>query len=260
METKGSYYRRRMIGGLIIYGILALGVLPIFTLYMGTQGNIFQISMSEMGNANVFRHLLFIIWTILFCSVFSSFIGYLLLLTKNTKSKIRFLVTFAVVVLIIGNIIPFLPELFPIFAGMHNLFAQISSVTLAIVLMLFSLTLRNTYTVLFKKSLVFVLIIWGVILTLTIFFQAASITTMFGTMIANIFLFVVLLWLYREDTFDPVQSLKEIDAIEAQEEADKLWKRAQHAKQEYLKLEAAARKASHEADEAAYIAKIKKNG
>lgn len=255
MKTeKLSNYRKRIIGGLILYGILSLGVIPIFTLYMGTQDNVLTVSMSAMGNTSNSMHVLFIVWTLVFCGYFASFVGYLLMLTKNTHSKIRWFVSFATVVLIIGNIFPFLPEIFPGLAGMHNLFAQISSISLAVILMLFTLTLRNSYSVLFKKALVFVLIIWAMLIALMGIFGTRSITEMSGILIAGVFLFVVLIWLYKEDTFDPVQSLKEKDAIEAVEEAKKLAKRAEQAKKEYLKLEAEARKAAIEAEEVVKVA------
>ncbi len=250
MNIKGmSNYRRRLVSGLILYGILSLGVIPIFTLYMGTQDNVLTTSMSAMGNTSGGMHLLFIIWTLIFCGYFASFMGYLLMLTKNTHSKIRGFVTFATVVLIVGNIFPFLPETLPGFAELHNLFAQISSVSLAVTLMLFTLTLRNHYSVLFKKALVFVLIIWAILIAFMSIFGTKSITEMSGIIIASIFLFCVLLWLYKEDAFDPVQSLQQKDVLEAQEAADKLEKRAEQAKKDYLKLEAEARRARITADE-----------
>lgn len=259
MSKKVSSYRRRIVGGMILYGILTLCVIPILTISAGTQNNILEVSMSAMGNSSAASRALFLTWTIVFVVTFASLTGYLLMLTKNTRSKIRWLVTFATVVLVIGNIVPFIPDVFPKMAGMHNLFAQISSISLAIVLMLFTLTLRKTYSIIFKRSLIFVLIIWAVMIGLTTIFGAASITTMSGTMVAGIFMFVVLVWLYMDDKFDPVQSLKEKDASEATEEADKLWKRAEQARNEYLKLEAAARKARIEAEEASRIARYKPN-
>ncbi|MEA5002640.1 MAG: hypothetical protein VB081_03995 [Christensenella sp.] len=256
MNIKGmSNYKKRLIGGMILYGILSLGVIPIFTLYMGTQDNILNVSMSAMGNTSTSMHILFVVWTLIFCGYFASFMGYLLMLTKNTHSKIRGFVTFATVVLIVGNIFPFLPETLPGFAEMHNLFAQISSVSLAVTLMLFTLTLRNHYSVLFKKALVFVLIIWAMLIALMAIFGTKSITEMSGIIVAGVFLFCVLTWLFKEDAFDPVQSLKEKDVLETKEAADKLEKRVMQAKKEYLKLEAEARRARITADEVAKIAK-----
>ena len=51
-----------------------------------------------------------------------------------------------------------------------------------------------------------------------------ALTEMTGIILAGIFLFSVLVWLYKEDAFDPVQSLKESDALEAGEEAKRLEK------------------------------------
>ena len=63
----------------------------------------------------------------------------------------------------------------------------------------------------------------------------------------------------HEDTFDPVQSLKDSDAEEAVKRAQKLSRKAEAAKKEYLKLEAAARRAKIEAEEACRVAKHKKD-
>lgn len=250
MKDEMSGYRKRIVGGMIIYGIFSLGIIPVFTLIMGARDNVLTVSMSAMGSTSVSIHLLFIVWTIVFCGYFSSFMGYLLMLTKNTRSKIRGFVTFATAILIFGNIVPFLPETFPAFAWLHNFCAQISSISLAVTLMLFALTLRNYYSILFKKALIFVLIIWVVLIALMGMLGTTALTEMTGIILAGIFLFSVLVWLYKEDAFDPVQSLKESDALEAGEEAKRLEKKAAAAKKEYLALEAKARKARIEADEA----------
>lgn len=259
MKDEMSKYRRRLFGGLIFYGIFSLGIIPAFTLIMGTKDNILTTSMSAMGNASSSMHFWFIIWTIVFCAYFAGFMGYLLMLTKNTHSKIRGFVYFAIAVLIVGNFFPFLPETFPGFSSLHNFCAQISSISLAVSLMLFALTLRNSYSLIFKKALVFVLVIWIVLVALMGLLGTKSLTEMTGIILAGIFLFTVLVWLYREDTFDPVQSLKDSDAEEAVERACRLSKKVEATKKEYLKLEAELRRAKIEAEEACRIAKHKKD-
>ena len=259
MKNESFAYRWRLTGGIILYAGLSLAVIPVFTLIMGTQDNILLVSMSAMGNASGNMRFWVILWTIVFCAYFAGFMGYLLMLTRNTHSKIRGFVYFAIAVLIVGNIIPFLPETFPGFAQLHNFCAQISSVSLAVSLMLFALTLRNSYTVLFKKTLIFVLIIWAVLIALMSLFGTRSITEMTGIILASVFLFVTLVRLHKEDDFDLIQSLKERDAQQAEEEAEKLAKRAEAVKKEYLKLEGEARRARIMADEAARLAKHTKN-
>lgn len=82
---------------------------------------------------------------------------------------------------------------------------------------------------------------------------------MTGIILASVFLFVTLVRLHKEDDFDLIQSLKERDAQQAEEEAEKLAKRAEAVKKEYLKLEGEARRARIMADEAARLAKHTKN-
>jgi len=242
-------YQRRVKGALVWYGILALFIVPAFTLFMGTKDNILTTSMSAMGNTGEGTHLLFIIWTILFCAVFSSFVGYILILTKNTHSRVRILVYIAVATLIFGNLMPFVPDVFPGASWLHNFCAQISSISLAVVLMLLALTLHKWYPEVFKKAIVFVLIIWAVLIAMMALFGTKSITEMTGIILACIYLFTVSIWLMKTKDFDATASLQEYDVQQATEEAEKLEKRASEAKEEYLRLEAKARRARIEAME-----------
>ena len=124
MKNESFAYRWRLTGRILLYAVLSLAVIPVFTLIMGTQDNILLVSMSAMGNTSGNMHFWFILWTIVFCAYFAGFMGYLLMLTRNTHSKIRGFVYFAIAVLIVGNIIPFLPETFPGFAQPHAVCAD----------------------------------------------------------------------------------------------------------------------------------------
>lgn len=250
-------YRYRLKTALIWYGALSLIVIPIFTLIMGTRDNILSVSMSAMGNTDGWVHLLFIIWTISFCVYFSSFVGYLLILTQNTHSRIRILVSIATVILIIGNLVPFLPDEFPMAAELHNVCAQISSVSLAVTLMLLALTLHKYYPEVFKKAIVFVLLIWAVLVVQMSLFGTVSFTEMSGIILACIFLFTVARWLFKTKDFDiiAVESIKDFDADQALEEVEKLEKKAAEAKEEYMKWEIKLRRARTEAIEKTRLSK-----
>jgi len=259
LKTGLEKYQKRLKNALVWYGVFALIVVPIFTLYMGTRQNIFVVSMSAMGSEGGLIHLLFIIWTIVFCAVFASFLGFLLILTQNTHSRIRILLYIAVGILIFGNLLPFLPQEFPGVAELHNFCAQISSISLAVILMLFALTLHKKYPDVFKKALFFVLVIWLVLIVLMGVFGTKSITEMTGIILACIYLFTVAVWLFKTEDFDAVSSLKNFDAEQAVEEVKRLEKKAAEAKEEYLKWEKKARRASIEAKEIVRAAKHHKN-
>ncbi len=250
-------YKYRLKTALIWYGALSLIVVPLFTLIMGLQDNIFTVSMSAMGNTGGWVHLFFIIWTITFCAYFSSFMGYLLMLTQNTHSRIRILVFIATIVLIFGNLMPFLPNEFPMAAELHNVCAQISSISLAVTLMLLALTLHKYYPEVFKKAIVFVLIIWTVLVVQMSLFGTVSFTEMSGIILACIFLFTVARWLFKTKDFDimAVESIKDFDAEQALEEVEKLEKKTAEAKEEYMKLEIKLRRARTEAIEKARMSK-----
>ncbi|MEG0251805.1 MAG: hypothetical protein RR580_06475 [Christensenellaceae bacterium] len=254
MNSNLSNYKKRLISGMIVYGIFALGIVPVFTLIMGTHANILTESMSAMGSMSG-MHVWFILWTIIFCVFFSSFVGYILILTKNTHSKIRILVYIATAMLVFGNILPFIPDEFPMMMYIHNFCAQISSISLAIIIVLLSLTMRKYYPSLFKKSLIFALCIWGILLTMISLFGTVSLTEMTSIILGSIYLFTVLVWLYKQENFDPVESLKDFDASNAMEEVKRLEKKAAEAKEEYISLEKKAHQARTEAEELIRAAK-----
>ena len=48
MKDEMSGYRKRIVGGMIIYGIFSLGIIPVFTLIMGARDNVLTVSMSAI--------------------------------------------------------------------------------------------------------------------------------------------------------------------------------------------------------------------
>ncbi len=248
-------YNKRMRSSIIFWGILALGVIPVLTLLVGTQDNVLTTSMSAMGSSSGLSFVLFVIWTIAFCVFFASMVGYILMLTRNNKSKVRKFVYFAVGVLIFGNVMPFVPDVLPGFAALHDFCAKISSVTLAVSIMLLALTFRKHYRKLFWRSFVFVLIIWTVLIVMMGTFSTKSITEMTALILGSVFLFTVLVWLYKENAVDAEDALLQNDAMTAEEQAVSLEKRAKAAYDEYLKLDNDARRARLYADEYARIVK-----
>lgn len=248
MERNLTNYQRRVDMTLKAY-VVAACVVTVFTLFMGTRDNVLTTSMSAMGNTGRPMHLAFIVWTIVFCGYFGSIVGFILILTQNTKSKIRIFVYIAAGIMIFGDIMPFVPAEHPIAARLHDLCAQISSIALAVTLMLLALTIVRLYPEVFKKALFWVLLLWGALLAFMGLFGTKAITEMIGIIGGSLYLVVFAGWIVKAEQFDASQALSSSDAEQAEEEARRLEKRARELEEEYLRAETKARHARLAADE-----------
>lgn len=241
-------YQRRIILAMRMYFAWCAAVI-IYTLFQGCQGNVLTTSMSAMGNTGSLMHISFIVWTIVFCGYFGSLSGFIMILTQHAKSKVRMLVYIAVAVMIFGDIVPFVPTEHPVMAWLHNTCAQISSVALAATLLFMTLMVRRTYTEIYRRALVWVFVIWGVLLGGMSLIGTKALTEMMGIIGGSLFLLVLAWDIQRAKTFDASAALSVQDAMEAEEEAQKLEKRARELHAAYVEAEAKARHARLAAEE-----------
>ncbi|MBD5559761.1 MAG: hypothetical protein HDQ87_05300 [Clostridia bacterium] len=242
MNQRHKSYERRIRTALILYAVWCVVVL-LLTLRAGTRANIFRVSMSAMGNMNRTNYMFFIVWTIVFCSYFGSLTGFILILTQHAGSRIRIFVLIAVGIMIFGDIVPFVPEQHPFWAFLHNTCAQISSLSLAFSLMLLVLTVRRGYPELYRRALIWVVIIWCFLLAGMSLVGTKALTEMMGIIGGSVFLLIFARDVVRQKRFSASAALSASDAREAAEEAEKLEKRARELHEEYMEAEAKARHA-----------------
>ena len=201
MNTKHrTGYQQRMKILVWVFGLLSLIAVPAFTIYLGSHGSPFKFSLSTIGNRPENRTI-FLVWTIALCAYFSSIIFALVVLTENAHAHtLRVLILVSTWLLLVTNLIPFLPEKSPILAHIHTYIAVISTLLLILTLLMLTFTFRNYYPKLFQKSLASFLTFLSVIVILYLFFDVKWITE--GTCIigAGIFLFSVMIWLYKENS------------------------------------------------------------
>ncbi|MDR2206844.1 MAG: phosphoethanolamine transferase CptA [Flavobacteriaceae bacterium] len=232
-----------------VFGILSLVIVPALTIYLGAHGNPFKLSLSAIGNRPEVRPL-FLVWTISMCAYFSSIVFAIIVLTKNSRARtFRILILVSTWLLLITNLIPFLPDRFPLLANIHTNVAVISTVLFAFTLLMLTYSFQNYYPKLFLKSHIAVLCLLAVMIILFIFFEAKWITE--GTCIigGSIFLFSVMYWLYKENDFDADDVLASYDLELARQEVQRLENRTKEAYEEYLKLNARLRIAQVELQE-----------
>jgi len=242
-------YHQRMKILVWVFGILSLIIVPAFTIYLGAHGNPFKFSLSTIGNRPEMRAV-FLVWTIAMCAYFSGIVFALVVLTKNAKAHtLRALILVSTCLLLITNLIPFLPEKLPILAHIHTNIAMISTLLLASTLLLLTFTFRNFYPKLFQKSLVSIITLLSVIVILFIFFGVKWITEGTSIIGGSIFLFSIMAWLYKENSFDAEDVLGSYDMDLAQREVQRLENRTKEAYEDYLKLNSMLRIAQVELQE-----------
>ena len=232
-----------------VFGILSLIIVPAFTIYLGAHGNPFRLSLSAIGNRPEVRPV-FLVWTITMCAYFSGIVFAIVVLTKNARARtFRVLILVSTWLLLATNLIPFLPDRFPLWANIHTHVAVISTVLLAFTLLMLTFTFRDYYPKLFLKSHIAVLCLLAVMIILFIFFEAKWITE--GTCIigGSIFLFSVMYWLYKENDFEAEDVLGAYDLDLARREVQRLENRTKEVYEEYLKLNTQLRIAQIELQE-----------
>ena len=79
-------YRQRMKILIWVFGVLSLIIVPAFTIYLGSHGNPFKLSLSAIGNRPEIRPV-FLAWTFAMCAYFSGIVFALVVLTKNAKAR-----------------------------------------------------------------------------------------------------------------------------------------------------------------------------
>jgi len=242
-------YQQQMKILLWVFGILSLIIVPALTIYLGAHGNPLKLSLSAIGNRPEVRPV-FLMWTIAMCVYFSSIVFALVVLTKNTQARtLRILILVSTWLLLATNLIPFLPERFPLLANIHTNVAVISTVLLAFTLLMLTFTFRNYYPKLFLKSHIAVLCLLAVMIILFIFFEAKWITEGTCTIGGSLFLFSVMYWLYKENNFDADDVLGSYDLDIARQEVLRLENRTKEVYEEYLKLNVQLRIAQVELQE-----------
>lgn len=247
MDNPKQNYEWRVSTALKLYAVWCLVALAM-TLYAGTRDNILTVSMSAMGNSSRSSYMFFLAWTAVFCTYFGSLTAFICILAQQARSRIRIFVFIAVGIMIFGDIAPFVPDQHPFFAFVHNTCAQISSLSLAFSLMLLTMSVRQAYPQVYRRAIVWVIVIWCFLLAGMALIGTKALTEMMGIFGGSIFLLFFARDIAKQKQFSASAALSASDAQEAEEEADKLEKRARELQEDYLQAEEKARHARMVAD------------
>lgn len=141
----------RMRWGFILCGLFALLLVPGSTITLAGRDNALYFSLSAIGNAPGNR-LALILWTLASSGFFVYALRLLLLLCGQNNSLSEPLMCLAGGMLVVCNLLPFLPDELPRLAQYHNFLAMSASCLVALSLLVFVADLRKFDTAVCKES------------------------------------------------------------------------------------------------------------
>jgi len=181
-----------------LYGILSIVMVPVVTIVLGANGDPLTVSLSEIGNRPGMRPI-FIVWTLAIGAYFTSIVFTLVMLTRNTEANtLHTMIAISMLALLIVNLIPFMPDRWPVLAGIHIRGALVTALMLAATLLMLTLTFRKHYPQIFRKALIWLVILFACEVILYVTFATAWLTEAVGLIGGAVFLFAVLVELYKK--------------------------------------------------------------
>ena len=143
----------------ILYGLFALLLVPGSTIAPAVRDNALYFSLSAIGNAPGNR-LALILWTLAISGFFVYALRLLLLLCGQNNSLSEPLMCLAGGILVVCNLLPFLPDELPRLAQYHNFLAMSASCLMALSLLMFVVDLRKFDIAVCKESAGLLALYW----------------------------------------------------------------------------------------------------
>lgn len=180
------------------YGLLALGMIPLGTLYYAARGDLLRSNMSRIsGTLGLWPGLA--CWGAATALYFFFFLAHLFSLTGYQRPWGRGLLFASSLCLMLGVAAPFSPERSLPLAQLHNVLAMSACLLSIAALYVFVFSLREKAPAVHRKALI-LLTAW--VGTAAGIFLAGGITGLlevFYTSAASVFLYVLYIWLYRAE-------------------------------------------------------------
>lgn len=250
-------YLRRLKRAGLCYGLWALVIIPIYTILYATRADLITQNMSYIGGyMGGYRGL--VIWGVVSGVFYLGFTSYLFMLTKFTNKRVRRMLFAACAMLIITVLLPFVPEIWPRAAEMHNFFAMLAPIVMVVTMYIFVFYLAKCDRSVYKRalwSLNTMVLISAVLMFLT---GSSGLLEVVFSVGMCVLLFMILIWLSHSEHLDLVRAMRqaeekrraEIAAREAEERVKRIAEAAQRQAEQAQRAQEEARIALARAKEA----------
>lgn len=194
----------------LIYGTMALFIIPVYTLLYACQGDLITENMSIVGGSmGGYRGLVF--WGVISGLFYLGFALYLFVLTRFTNTRVRRMLFAGCAMLILTTILPFVPDVWPKAAQLHNFFAMAAPIVMILTMYFFVFHLAGYDRTVYRRALVS-LNTMVLISALLLFFTGTSgLLEVVVTVGMCGFLFMLLVWLAHSEHMDLVKAMQEAE-------------------------------------------------
>ncbi len=173
----------------IIFGLFSFIVMPVYTLITGANSNVFSVSFSQKATQIQGGYIQLIVWSLVFCAYFAFGVWYILSYSKLKNVAVRLIACLSGVVMIIGNLLPYIPVEYYDMARLHVLLAQFSAFGVGLTLILLPFAFRFQNQIIFRKTLNIVIFLICTAIALSAVFGAASITEIVCVALTCVYLY-----------------------------------------------------------------------
>jgi len=203
-------YARRLRRISLIYGVLAIFIIPIYTVLYATKADLITQNMSIIGGSmGGYRAL--VLWGVLSALFYLGFTLYLFMLTRFTNPRVRRMLFAGCAMLIFTVILPFVPEVWPRAAQLHNILAMAAPIVIILTLYFFVFYLARCDRAVYKKALTALNTIVMVSALLLFATGTSGLLEVVVTVAMCGFLFMLLVWLAHSEKLDLLEAMQEAE-------------------------------------------------
>ena len=209
-ETEHERCARRLRRISLLYGAMALFVIPVYTLLYAAKAELITGNMSMVGGMMGGYNGL-VLWGVISGLFYLGFTLYLFMLTRFTDPKVRRMLFAGCAMLICTVILPFVPEVWPRAAQLHNILAMAAPILIILTQYFFVFYLRRCDWAVYKKALASlnaIVLVSGLLLFAT---GASGLLEVVVTTLMCGFLFMLLVWLAHSEKIDMVEAMRDAE-------------------------------------------------
>ncbi|MDD3243999.1 MAG: hypothetical protein PHD32_09785 [Eubacteriales bacterium] len=205
-----SVYAARLRRSVRVFGLFALILIPVYTLLFASRANLLTSTMSIIGNSlGHFRGL--VIWGVCSAVFFLVFTGYLFVLTRFTNRRVARMLLLSCAMLVATVLVPFLPEVMPGWAALHNTLAMAAPVLMVVVMYLFVFYLQKVDRHIYKRAILFLSGVVAASAAVMFLVGISSLLEVVFSLSMCVFLFCLLVWVLRSKKVDAEDALAEAE-------------------------------------------------
>ena len=211
MSSSGDEkYRCRLRRIRVSYAVMAFMIIPVYTVLYACRGDLMQENMSLIGaTAQGYRGL--VIWGMISGMFYLGFTLYLFMLTRFDNIRVRRMLCAGCGMLILTVLLPFVPEVWPKAAQLHNFFAMAAPIVMILTMYVFVFYLARHDRKVYRKALISLntLVFFSTVLLFAT--GTSGLVEVVVTVGMCGYLYGLLFWLERSEKFDGVKALRDAE-------------------------------------------------